>query len=495
MVKKSSFTLEFKVSGMACPACEKKVSKALQKLAGVASVQASFVKGSVKVIAVREVLPEEVSAALEGAGYALATADQNSISSKIVALIVAAFVALYLVLKGTGTLAIFGNFPEPGESASLLALFFVGALTSFHCIAMCGGINLSQSVVAAKNGRSPVRSNLEYQGGRLVSYTLVGGIVGLVGSVFAFSPLLQGGLMAFAGALMLLVAFNLFGAFKILRKFQPRVPKALARKAAKFSRGKGSFTVGFLNGLMPCGPLQAMQIYALGTGSFLAGATSMCCFCAGTIPLAFIFGTAGGGLSKKFARFMPKVAAAAILVMGFVMLSNGLSLSGALAPKVQFSGMAAANSSKLPAVSSQENPETQVRVSEANSKVSEANSPKKPQSGVSSLAATVPSKLEASQLAEARKEQVQIVESSANSYSYDPIFVKKGVPVEWTIRVPKGDLNGCNRAIVIPEYGIKATLKEGENRLSFTPERAGTFTFTCWMGMIRSFITVVDAGT
>lgn len=488
MVKKSSFTLEFKVSGMACPACEKKVSKALQELAGVASVQASFAKGSVKITADREVLPEEVSAALEGAGYALAAANSASVSSKVVALIVAAFVALYLVLKGTGTLAIFGNFPEPGESASLLALFFVGALTSFHCIAMCGGINLSQSVVAAKNGRSPVRSNLEYQGGRLVSYTLVGGIVGLVGSVFAFSPLLQGGLMAFAGALMLLVAFNLFGAFKILRKFQPRVPKALARKAEKFSRGKGSFTVGFLNGLMPCGPLQAMQIYALGTGSFLAGATSMCCFCAGTIPLVFIFGTAGGGLSKKFARFMPKVAAAAILVMGFVMLSNGLSLSGALAPKVQFSGMAAANSSKLPAVSSQENPETQVRVSEANSH-------EKLQSGASSLVAIVPSKLGASQLAEAQKEQVQIVESSANSSSYDPIFVKKGVPVEWTIRVPKGDLNGCNRAIVIPEYGIKATLKEGENRLSFTPERAGTFTFTCWMGMIRSFITVVDAGT
>lgn len=488
MVKKSSFTLEFKVSGMACPACEKKVSKALQKLAGVASVQASFVKGSVKVIAVREVLPEEVSAALEGAGYALATANSASVSSKVVALIVVAFVALYLILKGTGALAIFGNFPEPGESASLLALFFVGALTSFHCIAMCGGINLGQSVVAAKNGRSPVRSNLEYQGGRLVSYTLVGGVVGLVGGAFSFSPLLQGGLMAFAGALMLLVAFNLFGAFKILRKFQPRVPKALARKAAKFSRGKGSFTIGLLNGLMPCGPLQAMQIYALGTGSFLAGATSMCCFCAGTIPLAFIFGAAGGGLSKKFARFMPKVAAAAILVMGFAMLSNGLSLSGALAPKVQCSEIAAANSSKLPSVSSQENPETQARVSEANSH-------EKLQSGASSLAATVPSKLGASQLAEAQKEQVQIVESSANSSSYDPIFVKKGVPVEWTIRVPKGDLNGCNRAIVIPEYGIKATLKEGENRLSFTPERAGTFTFTCWMGMIRSFITVVDAGT
>lgn len=497
MAKKSSFALEISVSGMSCPACEKKVSKALKKIPGVVSAEASFVKGSAKITAAREVSNAEVSAALSGAGYALASETPKQVSSKIVALIVVAFFALYLILKGSGALSLFGNFPEPGESASLFALFLVGALTSFHCVAMCGGINLSQSVVAAKNGRSAVRSNLEYQGGRLVSYTLVGGIVGLVGSVFSFSPALQGSLMVVAGILMLVVAFNLFGAFKSLRKFQVRVPKSIAQRAAKFSRGKGLFTVGILNGLMPCGPLQSMQIYALGTGSFALGASSMFCFCLGTIPLVFIFGTAGGGLSRKFAHFMPKVAAAAILVMGFTMLSNGLSLSGAFpaVPKTQSFEMAEANleanQAKVSAANSQKNSAKEARVSEANSEVSAANSP---QSEAQISAGSVPQNAGESQLAEAAREQVQIVESSANSHSYEPIFVRKGVPVEWTIRVPKGDLNGCNRAIVIPEYGIKASLNEGENRLSFTPERAGTFTFTCWMGMIRSFITVVDVG-
>lgn len=500
MVKKSPFTLEIQVSGMSCPACEKKVSKALKKIPGVVVAEASFVKGAAKITAAREVKTAEISAALSGSGYALASDSPKQVSSKTVALIVVVFVALYLILKGSGALSIFGHFPEPGERASLLALFLVGALTSFHCVAMCGGINLGQSIVAAKNGRSPLRSNAEYQIGRLVSYTLVGGVVGLLGSVFSFSPALQGTLMAVAGILMLVVAFNLFGAFKVLRKFQVRVPKILAQKAARFSRGKGSFTIGLLNGLMPCGPLQSMQIYALGTGSFTAGAASMFCFCAGTMPLVFIFGTAGGGLSRKFAHFMPKVAAAAILVMGFSMLSNGLSLSGAfpVAPKMQFSEMAKATleaaSGKVSAANSGVSSSNFQKNSVTEMQVSAANSVQNSQNEVQLQASNSPQNSEEFQVAEASKEQVQIIESSANGYSYDPIFVKKGVPVEWTIRIPKGDLNGCNRAIVIPEYGIKAALKEGENRLSFTPERAGTFTFTCWMGMIRSFITVVDIG-
>ena len=53
----------------------------------------------------------------------------------------------------------------------------VGILTSVHCIAMCGGINLSQSIVSNRNGAKITVSNLAYNLGRVISYTIVGGIV------------------------------------------------------------------------------------------------------------------------------------------------------------------------------------------------------------------------------------------------------------------------------------------------------------------------------
>ena len=91
------------------------------------------------------------------------------------------------------------------------------------------------------------------------------------------------------------------------------------------------------------------------------------------------------------------------------------------------------------------------------------------------------------------KDGVQYVTSSMRAGSYEPITVKQGIPVKWTLNAPDGALNGCNSSIVIPEYDIQLKLTAGENLIEFTPNAAGTFPFSCWMGMIRSTISV--AGT
>lgn len=89
---------------------------------------------------------------------------------------------------------------------------------------------------------------------------------------------------------------------------------------------------------------------------------------------------------------------------------------------------------------------------------------------------------------------MQIVRTSLQGGRYEPIAVQKDVPVKWVITVEKGDLNGCNYRMVIPEYDIEKQLEYGENVIEFTPDEAGTFAYSCWMGMIRSSITVVEAG-
>ena len=53
-------------------------------------------------------------------------------------------------------------------------------------------------------------------------------------------------------------------------------------------------------------------------------------------------------------------------------------------------------------------------------------------------------------------------------------------------------LNGCTRSLKIPEFNIQMNLDYGNNEVTFTPTKTGTFTYSCWMGMIRNTIKVIE---
>jgi plastocyanin domain-containing protein len=89
-------------------------------------------------------------------------------------------------------------------------------------------------------------------------------------------------------------------------------------------------------------------------------------------------------------------------------------------------------------------------------------------------------------------EGVQTLRTEIDYGSYPAVRVKAGIPVDWTIIVPEGKLNGCNGEILIPAYQIDVVLQEGENSISFLPEQPGTISYSCWMGMIRSTIEITE---
>ena len=120
----------------------------------------------------------------------------------------------------------------------------------------------------------------------------------------------------------------MLGIFPSLRKLNIRVPKKVAVFLNGTKKGKGSFYIGLINGLMPCGPLQTMQLYALSRASFVGGAISMFLFCLGTSPLMFTFCLISSKLNKKFAEKMLTVSAIVIFILGIGMLNSGLGLSG-----------------------------------------------------------------------------------------------------------------------------------------------------------------------
>ena len=89
------------------------------------------------------------------------------------------------------------------------------------------------------------------------------------------------------------------------------------------------------------------------------------------------------------------------------------------------------------------------------------------------------------------QDNIQRVTTRFSAGGYVPIVVKENIPVRWTIQMAREDLNGCNNAMVIPELGIEKKLNAGETVIEFTPKSSGTIAYSCWMGMIRSHITVV----
>jgi sulfite exporter TauE/SafE/plastocyanin domain-containing protein len=365
-------------------------------------------------------------------------------------------------------------------------LLVIGLFTSVHCIAMCGGINLSQTL---KERNAPVATavapdanskslfdfslllpSILYNGGRLVSYTAVGILVGALGSVVTLSGHFHGMVQLIAGVFMVIMGINMLGLFPSLRRFIPQMPAKLqenlssifTKKTDEQKNGRGPLVVGFLNGFMPCGPLQAMQIYALSTGSPVRGGISMFLFCIGTIPLMFALGAASSALSgakgQAFSRRVMQIGAILVAALGLVMFSNGWSLSGFTSPL-----------DKIASFKPNDAPER--NASQVRRQVQTGN-------------AFIP----------VIQNGVQVVNSTLQSGRYPAITVQQGIPVRWIINAPPGSINGCNNSMIIREYGIQHTFKQGGNVIEFTPEKTGRFRYSCWMGMINSTITVLAEG-
>ena len=437
MVQTENSEKTFKIKGMSCSSCELKIENALGKVDGVKRVKVSLAASTATVVYdPAKVNPDQLACVIQKLGYEIYRGDNEKAKSFTVNQLLGIGIlifAIYFIIKSTIG---FNFIPQVDQSFGYGMIFVVGLLTSLHCIAMCGGINLSQCVnqSEAENGSkfARLKPSILYNTGRVISYTIVGGLAGALGSVVTFSGVAKGIVSIGAGGVMMLIGIKMLDLFPWLRRFNLSSPKFLGKKISCNHGKLGPLYVGLLNGLMPCGPLQTMQIYALGTGNPLAGAAAMFFFSLGTVPLLFGFGAVSSLLSSKFNQRMLKISGALIIVLGLTMVSRGLSLSGIAAPLSGNAGSIA--------------------------------------------------KIEG---------EVQVVTSKLESGRYYPIVVQKGKPVRWIIQARAEDLNGCNNPLTIPSLGITKELKPGENLIEFTPEQEGKIVYTCWMGMISSYIKVV----
>lgn len=494
--------IRLQITGMTCVNCQNKIEKKLTSTKGVIRAKVSYNKASAEIeFDEKKTSPEALTRVIQGLGYGVDQKKAGGPDLDKTMVTLAVIIWLYAFLQHTGILNLLAPSQLADTKMGYGMLFVIGLITSVHCIAMCGGINLSQCLpqksqeAAQDTGKlAAFRPALAYNMGRVVSYTAVGFVLGLVGfligggSEVGLSTFLQGILKILAGVFMVVMGINMLGLFPWLRKFTIRMPKFLAKKVGeRKAHATRPFIVGILNGFMPCGPLQSMWIVALASGNPFSGALSMFLFSLGTVPLMLGLGSIVAALGKKFTDKVMSIGAVLVVVLGLAMISQGGSLNGMLPSGLLMTLIIAFSiAGILLSIPARKKVVKWILRIVAILVVI----------GSCALWHCHSMMTRDTSTGEANSAQVsdgvQVVNSTLTSGSYPNITVQAGIPVKWVIYAPEGSINGCNNRMLIRDLGIEYTFHTGENVIEFTPTQPGTISYSCWMGMIQAYIFVTD---
>ena len=237
---------------------------------------------------------------------------------------------------------------DSGVISQLMVAFVTGITTGgLSCLAVQGGLLASSlahqieqdyagQIGQKKSKQLAPRTNSAFPiwlflVAKLVAYTLLGALLGWVGSYLTFSPMTRALLMIAIGIFMIGNALRMFNVHPIFRYFSIEPPKFITRYIRRTAKGTETFTPLFLGALtvfIPCGVTQAMMATALGTGSALMGAALMFAFTLGTSPVFFIVAYLATELGAKLEKFFMRFVAVAVLILGLVTLDSGLNLMG-----------------------------------------------------------------------------------------------------------------------------------------------------------------------
>ena len=263
-------------------------------------------------------------------------------------LLVAIAIVMVVFQNDTNTISIAAS---SGILSQIVFAFVTGITTGgLSCLAVQGGLlasslayQIEQDYTAQiPGGKGKKKQNISVRSNtalpislfllaKLVSYTLLGALLGWLGSYLSLSPMTRAMLMIAIGIFMVGNALRMFNVHPIFRYFSIEPPKFITRYIRRTAKGTDTATPLFLGALtvfIPCGVTQAMMATALGTGSAMIGAALMFAFTLGTSPVFFIVAylttELGARLEKLFMRFV----AVLVLILGFVTLNSGLNIIG-----------------------------------------------------------------------------------------------------------------------------------------------------------------------
>lgn len=447
------------IKGMHCRSCELLVEENLKELANVSKVEVNHSTGEAIIHYTGERPSDEVlTASIIKAGYDTGVEKEKPLfdfdSDNILELIVGVGILflLYIVFKSLGLTSIDFN-PESAGSGLGLPLI-VGLVAGVStCMALVGGLVLGLSTkFAEKHPRATrtesFRPHLFFVGGRIAGYALLGGLLGMLGSVFQLSSGMNAGLTMLVGALMLFMGLQLTNLFPRLSSMSFSLPTSVAKlfgvnkKQSEYSH-KHAMVLGALTFFLPCGFTQTMQVLAVSRGSFVEGAVIMGLFALGTAPGLLSLGGLTSTVRGSFKNLFFKTVGVAIIALSLFNLNNGYTLLSAGFASAENSGAVTNGVEKNDPNVTMEDGVQVVRMTETNS-----------------------------------------------GYSPNKFTIRKGVPVKWIVDAQAP--YSCASALGIPQLKLQTFLKAGENIIEFTPTETGKLKFSCSMGMYTGVFNVVD---
>ncbi|MCL4272713.1 MAG: sulfite exporter TauE/SafE family protein [Anaerolineales bacterium] len=241
---------------------------------------------------------------------------------------------------------------DSGIMSQLLVAFVTGITTGgLSCLAVQGGLlasslahqieqdyvaNIPQGKKTRQKAMPTQRTNSAlpiflFLVSKLVAYTLLGALLGWLGSYLTLSPISRALLLVAIGIFMVGNALRMFNVHPIFRYFSIEPPKFITRYIRRTAKGTDTATplfLGFLTVFIPCGVTQAMMATALGTGSIAMGAALMFAFTLGTSPVFFIVAYLTTELGARLEKFFMRFVAVVVLILGLVTIENGLNLMG-----------------------------------------------------------------------------------------------------------------------------------------------------------------------
>lgn len=357
-----------------------------------------------------------------------------------------------------------------------MSLFFpmllTGLLTGAHCVVMCGNMVLAYAIQGGEGLSRSAQMKLHgvYHVAKIVSYTAVGLLLGTIGLVVSDSA--RSWVAIGAGLYMILLGLGMTGKFPWLLRLQPRPPRFLITAMARLrSRSRKSTApavpneaaagawvtagaFGLITGLMPCGPLQAAQLAAAGSGSPLNGALAMLGFGLGTVPLMLGYGAAASLLSDRFKKVLAVAGAIAIIVLGGVMVDRGAT---ALGSPYTFGALVRTVTNEVKTGST-----TGANSGSAESWTTDADG---------TVHVTV------------------VIENTR--YVPDTVRVPAGKPI--TLTVDRREAVACSDQLVIPALGVRTVLTaNGTTTITLPALSPGEYPMTCQMGMMSGVLVAVQ---
>lgn len=449
------------IKGMHCASCELLIEEEVTKIPGVRRCKVNYRKGNAEILYEGQLDGNLVQAAVQEAGYSLGKDEKHFFSHnpKDYLDIIMASLALFAIFFLAQALGIFEfGAKTSGSYSSLPVVLLIGLTAGIStCMAIVGGLVLGASAkFAEKHPEATVlqkfKPHLFFNLGRILSYFILGGLIGYLGSFLQLSSSFLGVLTIAVGLVMLLLGIQLTELIPGLSRFKITIPKQISRlfgiqqKSDKEYSHTNSMVMGALTFFLPCGFTQAMQLYAISSGSPVVGALTMGTFAIGTAPGLLGIGGLTSAVKGAFARHFFRFAGIVVMILAFFNISNGFNLAGLNINSDYIQSTAGSAQAK----GLDKDPNVEL------------------------------------------KDGVQIVKMTQERDGYNPnkFTIQKDIPVKWIIS--STEPYSCASSIIVPQFRIARALSAGENIIEFTPTEIGTIRFSCNMGMYTGKFTVVE---